>query len=80
MDSLFHLGINIIVPTTEMLNSAITLAFAFNITAYDAVFLALAESLSLECITADEKLYLKTKTLGYVQRLKDIPLGHRRFR
>src|SRR3989344_4813920 len=55
----------------EIANAVITLAFAFNITVYDAVFLAVAKELSFECITADEKLYQKTKTLGYVKRLKD---------
>src|SRR3989338_3387568 len=67
VESMFKLGIDIIVPTTEILNAAITLAFAFNITVYDAVFLALAKELSFECLTADEKLYQKTKTLGYVK-------------
>ena len=74
VESMFKLGVDIIVPTTEMLNSAITLAFAFNITVYDAVFLALADILSFECITADEKLYQKTKTLGYIRKLEDITL------
>jgi predicted nucleic acid-binding protein len=41
----------------------------FSITAYDASFIVLAESLRADFITADEKLVRKVKSLPFVQRL-----------
>jgi len=59
--SLIDLGINIIIPTTEILDTAIDLAFKYNITLYDSVYLALAEILNDTLVTADKNLYEKTK-------------------
>jgi predicted nucleic acid-binding protein len=42
------------------------------ITFYDAVYLALAEDLGDQFITADEVLSRKVKDLGFVQLLKNI--------
>ncbi len=59
--SLVDLGIDIIIPTTEILDTAINLAFKYNITLYDSAYLALAEILNNTLITADKNLYEKTK-------------------
>ena len=59
--SLVDLGINIIIPTTEILDIAIDLAFKYNTTLYDSVYLALAEILNDTLVTADRNLYEKTK-------------------
>jgi len=59
--SLIDLGINIIIPTTEILDMAINLAFKYDTTLYDSVYLALAEILNDTLVTADKNLYDKTK-------------------
>lgn len=72
VDSLFKLGIPIIVPTSEILNLAVVYAFKYNITVYDACFIALGKFLGFSCITADKKLYEKVKGLGFTFLLQDL--------
>jgi predicted nucleic acid-binding protein len=43
-------------PTTYLLNEALNIAIQFQISVYDAVFIALAKELEIFFITADEKL------------------------
>ena len=43
-------------PTSELMGDALTLAIAYQITAYDAAYLALAQRLDLRFLTADAKL------------------------
>ncbi len=71
IDSLIQLGINIVVPTKEVMDLAISFALKYNITVYDAYFLALAKVLNFACITADEKLYQRVKELSFVKLLRD---------
>jgi len=52
----------------EYLN-AIELAARYAITAYDASYISLAKSLKCKLTTADEKLWMKTKELGFVHLL-----------
>ncbi len=66
VDSIIKLGIDIAVPTKEVIDLAISFAFEYNITAYDAYFLSLASLLKFVCVTADEKLYNKVKSLRFV--------------
>jgi len=73
-ESLYHLielGIHIVIPTEEMLLKAIDMAYSFDITIYDAVFVSLAELINAVFITADEKLYKKVKELKFVKFLTD---------
>ena len=72
VESLMDIGINIIVPTREIMSSAIELAFEFNITLYDAYFLALAKTLRFTFVTADQKLYRKIEELKFVKLLNDL--------
>jgi len=74
VDSLNKLEIDIIVPTKEITNLAISYALKFGLTVYDAFFLSLADVLRFTCITADEKLYNKVKELGFVVLLNEINL------
>lgn len=71
VSTIFDLGIVLLVPEEELMNNAIEASLDFNISIYDAVFLSLARILGYYLVTADEKLYEKTKSLGFVRLLKD---------
>ena len=72
MNNFSRLGIEIIIPTLSLLENAGQISFKYQITFYDAVYLALAEDLGDQFITADEVLSRKVKDLGFVQLLKNI--------
>lgn len=74
VNSLIDLDIDIIVPTKKVTESAISLAFKYNITLYDAYFVALAKELGFEFVTADENFYNKIKELNFVKLLKNIQI------
>jgi len=59
LDTLFGIGIEIITPTLSLLGKTVELAEEIDLTCYDATYLALAEELGFEFITADERLYRK---------------------
>lgn len=54
--TLFDMGIEIVAPTRSLLDRAVDISKADNITCYDAVYLALAEDIDELFVTADEKL------------------------
>ncbi|MFQ5891853.1 MAG: type II toxin-antitoxin system VapC family toxin, partial [Candidatus Methanofastidiosia archaeon] len=68
--SIIGLGIQILVPTTHLLNIAIDLGFKYGITVYDAVYMALAEELKYDFVTADKKLFDTIKSLDFVKFLE----------
>ncbi len=72
LNSLMSMGISIIVPTKIVIESAIEIAYQYDITIYDAYFVALAKEIQFKHITADEKLYNKIKKLNFVKLLKDL--------
>ena len=72
VESLMDMGINIIVPTREVMAFAVELAFKLNITLYDAYFVALAKTLKYTFITSDQKLYHKIKDIKFVKLLGDL--------
>jgi predicted nucleic acid-binding protein len=55
--SFFALDIGLISPTPDSLVKTVTLAKALNLTAYDAAYLELAESLDCRLVTADRSLW-----------------------
>ncbi len=57
IDSFLDLGLDVISPSPVVLHEAIELSFEHDITFYDALFLAVAESLRYDFVTADEVLY-----------------------
>ena len=71
VDSLIEMGLDIVVPTAEVLKGAVTLAKKYDITVYDAVFVSLAKLIDATIITADEKLYGKVKELKFVKFISE---------
>ncbi len=57
IQTLFDIGIVIITPTYSLLAKAVDLAKTLDVTCYDAVYLALAEEIGFEFITADKKFW-----------------------
>jgi len=57
--TLFDIEIGIITPTYSLLAKAIELSESLDVTCYDAAYLALAEELGFEFITADERFCRK---------------------
>ena len=70
--TLFDVGISIIVPNREVINSALNLAYNHKITVYDAYYVALAKEINFKLITADRKLYLKIKDLKFAKYIEEI--------
>jgi len=69
VNSLFDMGISIIVPTPRVAKSSITMAFKYNTTIYDAFYAALANEIGFKFVTADSKLYQKIKDLEFVRHI-----------
>ncbi|RMF91337.1 MAG: PIN domain-containing protein, partial [Methanobacteriota archaeon] len=69
LGSLFDLGIDIIAPTREVLGLTAKMAGHHDLTFYDASFVALAQELKFNLITADKGIWEKTKSLGLVELL-----------
>ncbi len=72
MNSIMDMGMDIITPTPEIINSAIALAFKYNTTVYDSFYLSLSKELGIPFITADRKLYEEVKELNLVKFIGDI--------
>jgi len=67
--SLIEIGIKIIVPTEDVMMTAISIAYTHDLTVYDAYFIALAKELDFIFVTADERLYNKLKELKFAKLL-----------
>jgi predicted nucleic acid-binding protein len=55
-----------------IVNSAVTLAFEYNITVYDAFYIALAKDLELGYITADRRLCERVRDIDFVKFIDEI--------
>ena len=71
VNSIIDIGIDIIVPTKTVLESAISIAFEYNTTLYDAYFIALAKELGFIFVTSDDNFHKKIKELEFARLLKD---------
>lgn len=67
---LMDLDLDLVPPNGEILGNAIEHAVKRNITVYDSCYLGLAESMGIEFVTGDKKLYRRIKDLGFVKSLK----------
>jgi len=65
-------GFHILAPTSDLLNTAVALAFSTGCTVYDAIFLALAKNYDCALITADKKLLSISGVLTLKEALKKI--------
>lgn len=72
IDSILDMGMDIVTPTSEIINSAINLAFTYNITVYDSFYVALAKELEIPLITADKKLHKNVKEMNFVKFIEEI--------
>ncbi len=72
--SLLDMNIEIIVPTSSMIDTAIDIAIEDDVTCYDAVYIALALELGEDLFTADEKFVsrLSSNRRQSVKLLKDL--------
>ena len=58
--------------THQVLRKTNAVAWAYKLTWYDAVYVALAEIVGFPCVTADEALFRKMKGHSIVLRLKEL--------
>jgi len=63
-----------LVDFSEVFESAIELAFSYDITIYDAAYIAVSRKLRIPLLTADYKLLDKIKDLPLVMPLKEMRL------
>lgn len=71
LDIFLGAAMEIYVLTPDSLKRVLALSREFQISAYDATFVALAETLNTSLVTADIKLAHRTKKLGIVRTLED---------
>lgn len=69
VDQLYALPVQMFILPQKGLRRAVELAKRFRLTAYDASFVALAETLKVDLVTADAKLVQKAKQLSFVKLL-----------
>ena len=72
LTSIFDMEIDIITPIPEIIYSAIRIAFEYDITVYDAIYVALTEETGLDFITADRRLYERVRELEFVKFIADL--------
>lgn len=72
LTTLADLDIQVEQHTLRVLRKTNAVAWAYKLTWYDAVYVALAETLGFPCVTADEALLRKMKGHSIVLRLKDL--------
>ena len=69
VNSLYDMQIGIVEGSREVIKEAIHLAYFYDITVYDAAFVAIAEYLKVPFITADDKLSQKLAKASYVRHI-----------
>jgi len=72
ISALHDLNLDIIAPLMDLVLPAVDLAYKRDITFYDSIYITLANELGLRYVTADKKLYNKTKSVPQIFLLKDL--------
>jgi len=72
LDSIFNMGIEIRKADSLVLSHAIDIAFRFNVTVYDACFMALSQIKKMPFITSDYKFIEHVKGFKGIIRLSDM--------
>ncbi len=72
MESLYALGVEIAPATLALIKRGLELAYQYDMAVYDAAFIALAEDLQADFVTADEKLLRKVTGLPFCHFLGDV--------
>jgi len=67
---LYFTGVTEYILTKKLANAVAKLSKDYKISAYDAAYVALAQNLGCQFITADRKLYRKVKSLKFVKLLE----------
>jgi predicted nucleic acid-binding protein len=70
--SLFDMGITLWSPDAALIRRAVSISRSHDTTVYDAAFVALAEALPAEFITADERLIRRLQGFSYAHFLGDV--------
>lgn len=69
IEYLFDLQLDLVTPSRELLKRSAQYAFRYGITIYDSCYVALADLLNINVITADTQLFEKTRQCGFVRLL-----------
>ncbi len=72
LQSFFDMGIGIEPIGSGTIRRTAAIAYSYDVTVYDAVYVALAEQLEASFVTADEKLIRNLNDIPYIYRLADI--------
>lgn len=72
--NIFALGLTVHRLDMTLAQEALRIALAHDLTFYDATFIALAQSVRCDFITADRKLYQKLRARPFVRFLGDVNL------
>jgi len=76
IDILYDLDLYFVSPYKTLIENAEKIAEEKDITAYDSIFIALAEEIKCKFITADEKLFRKVSRLPFVNLLSNIDISN----
>ncbi len=75
VQSLFDMELQVVPPSSPVLQQAVDLARTHNLTIYDATFVALAQALAATFVTADERLAQRLTALTFVHSLSEIQVA-----
>lgn len=74
LELVFEYNFSVIHPSYKLFSLANKLAFKYQTSIYDSVYLACAKELNCDFVTADKKLFLKTKSLKNIKLLENIEI------
>jgi len=74
LEALHDLHLEMKIPDPDLLRKANAIAWAYKISIYDALYVALAEQLGYPLITADETMIRKMKGHSIVVALRDVEI------